>query len=156
MKDTALAKIRELKSEFDRLVEETGRPLFVELMQPIFEKFPEIEAVRWNQYVPGFNDGDPCVFSVSEPEVSFVDKAGDQVDDRTDEEREEDGDEEVGWHGAWSERVKNVKGLRNRIEDACEELQELEDVCEKVFDSNAQITIYRDGTVESDYYECGY
>ena len=27
---------------------------------------PALKAIRWNQYTPYFNDGDPCTFSVGE------------------------------------------------------------------------------------------
>lgn len=29
-----------------------------------------ITALKWHQYTPGFNDGDPCEFSVHEPRVT--------------------------------------------------------------------------------------
>jgi hypothetical protein len=33
---------------------------------------PGIEAVRWEQYTPYFNDGDPCVFGVGEVRVKIA------------------------------------------------------------------------------------
>lgn len=37
----------------------------------------DVEAIRWEQYTPYFNDGDACIFVVSEPRVRFK---GDPVD----------------------------------------------------------------------------
>ncbi|MBB3752418.1 hypothetical protein FHT44_004930 [Mycolicibacterium sp. BK634] len=48
--------------------------------------FPEVEAVRWHQYTPYFNDGEECVFSIREAYVKFfgVDEGGDYEDGYTD------------------------------------------------------------------------
>ncbi|UDL15302.1 hypothetical protein SEA_KUDEFRE_73 [Gordonia phage Kudefre] len=35
--------------------------------------FPEVEAVRWEQYTPYFNDGDACEFGVREASLKFAD-----------------------------------------------------------------------------------
>lgn len=32
----------------------------------------EVDSVRWEQYTPYFNDGDPCYFSVGEARVKFA------------------------------------------------------------------------------------
>lgn len=44
--------------------------------------YPEVEAVRWEQYTPYFNDGDVCEFGVREPRIKFVgEDAGGDYDD---------------------------------------------------------------------------
>ena len=47
-------------------------------------------GVKWTQYIPGFNDGDPCVFSLGEVLVRYNDIPGE------DDEHPE-GDNEDGW-----------------------------------------------------------
>jgi hypothetical protein len=44
--------------------------------------FESIEAVRWEQYTPYFNDGDPCVFSAGEVyfRLKGIDEGGDNED----------------------------------------------------------------------------
>ncbi|MFC9995776.1 hypothetical protein [Nocardia sp. NPDC127526] len=44
--------------------------------------FPEVEAVRWTQYTPYFNDGDVCEFGTGEIYVKWVgqDDGGDYED----------------------------------------------------------------------------
>ena len=37
-----------------------------------FEKHPQCVALRWAQYTPFFNDGDPCVFHLHEVEYKLV------------------------------------------------------------------------------------
>lgn len=34
-----------------------------------FKKYPEIEAIKWSQYTPYFNDGEPCEFGVGDVTV---------------------------------------------------------------------------------------
>lgn len=44
--------------------------------------FPEVEAVRWHQYTPYFNDGEACEFSIYEAHVKFAgdDDSGESED----------------------------------------------------------------------------
>ena len=50
-------------------------------------EFPEVEAVRWTQYSPYFNDGDVCEFGVNDPHIKFVgqDEGGDYEDGFSDD-----------------------------------------------------------------------
>lgn len=43
---------------------ETSKQVFHKAISAFFQKYPEVEALRWNQYTPYFNDGDTCEFSV--------------------------------------------------------------------------------------------
>jgi hypothetical protein len=52
-----------------------------EKLKALFEKVfasGEVEAVRWQQYTPHFNDGDPCVFSAGEV---YFSRTQDEPDD---------------------------------------------------------------------------
>lgn len=42
------------------------------------KKYPMIESVSWPQYTPGFNDGDPCYFTVGTP--TFYDFNGNDAE----------------------------------------------------------------------------
>jgi hypothetical protein len=35
----------------------------------IFEKYPQLESIAWQQYTPYFNDGDPCRFHANTDEM---------------------------------------------------------------------------------------
>lgn len=37
------------------------------LFKAFFAKYPAITAIKWTQYTPYFNDGEPCEFSTNEP-----------------------------------------------------------------------------------------
>ena len=53
--------------EFRKITEETSKKVFHEAVSTFFKNFPEVYAVRWEQYTPYFNDGDTCTFSVGVP-----------------------------------------------------------------------------------------
>ncbi|AXH69652.1 hypothetical protein HWB79_gp159 [Streptomyces phage LukeCage] len=44
---------------------------FVEAMDAVLAH-PNVVAVRWSQYTPGFNDGEPCTFDGHSPEVRLT------------------------------------------------------------------------------------
>lgn len=57
--------IEDFKEKRTKLVS-TLRGEFSSLFAGVFDKYPEIEAFKWNQYTPYFNDGDECTFGVHE------------------------------------------------------------------------------------------
>lgn len=56
---------------------------FLTLLDAILS-LPNVAAVKWDQYTPYFNDGDPCIFSVQEPRVIF-DFEGTDFDNSTED-----------------------------------------------------------------------
>jgi hypothetical protein len=86
-------------NELTHIAEAQGKELILEGFKAFFEAHPNVDAVRWTQYAPSFNDGDPCVFSVHDPEVRYVTDAEgsskpDQDEDDEDDEDEDDEDED--------------------------------------------------------------
>jgi len=57
------ADMAAIKAEIDKLAKEEGGSVIREMMQPIFDL--GITYVRWTQYTPYFNDGEPCEFGVN-------------------------------------------------------------------------------------------
>lgn len=51
-----------------------AREAFTEGTREIFQRFPKLQAFRWRQYTPYFNDGDACEFYVyaSEPDMKAI------------------------------------------------------------------------------------
>lgn len=65
MADKTLAG-RPIEGEISRysdhaVVEQWDEEKFLELLDAVLD-VPGVEAVRWHQYTPYFNDGDPCYF----------------------------------------------------------------------------------------------
>lgn len=67
----------------DTLAEQHPESEFVDALNKILS-VEGVDAVRWEQYTPYFNDGDPCVFRVSDPAVRKVGAAESDDDEFVD------------------------------------------------------------------------
>jgi len=52
-----------------------------EQAKPIFDKYPQIETIGWNQWAPYFNDGEACVFSVYTDTIYLNNEDADYIED---------------------------------------------------------------------------
>jgi len=76
-----MSKIEEILKESEDFREESakainvilqkGKDLLKKGLNVIFEEYPNIDSISWNQYTPYFNDGDPCEFSVNTWDIKF-------------------------------------------------------------------------------------
>lgn len=66
-----LTALIDAHNELKRNFEIQGRQILKEVFKEFFEN-DWINGVKWNQYTPYFNDGEPCVFSVNDPVAGFV------------------------------------------------------------------------------------
>lgn len=53
------------KEELDKKIKAEGETAVKAFFKEYFAKHPEVYGVRWEQYTPYFNDGDPCVFRLA-------------------------------------------------------------------------------------------
>jgi len=80
------------RPENTSMVEQANTQLFIDAMDALLAH-PRVKAVRWTQYTPGFNDGEPCTFDGHSPEVCLTDlELGDEGLE-TERDHYEDGDE---------------------------------------------------------------
>lgn len=70
---TLEARIEQLKDAFSAILKDYIKASFTQLQQ----QAPEIQRVSWTQGTPSFNDGEPCYFSVHEPEF-FLEEADEE------------------------------------------------------------------------------
>jgi hypothetical protein len=137
-----LETIKGLKKKLEAVRQEmkdTGEAAITEGFKEIFEAYPKLEAVRWTQYTPYFNDGEACTFSVN----GFYVKVEGTAEDA--------GNYEHGFVSEYDESVKKMKGSKQMLE-ALSEIQEMDEMLEMVFGDHQQITVRRDGTVEQEEY----
>lgn len=130
------AEQKALKDKF----EAEGKKALVHGVRAIFDKFPDVAAVRWTQYTPGFNDGEPCTFGVHVSGVRLLS----QMDSDSSEESDEDDNE---WDGTWHHEA--CKAFRELLKDA-------DEICHAAFGDDKAVVIKRDGTVSVSDYDCGY
>lgn len=73
-------ELREKIKEHKKLISEHAKEALDKTFVDLFSKYPELVAVRWQQYTPVFNDGDPCEFSVDSPdEIIYTKEFSDKV-----------------------------------------------------------------------------
>mgnify|MGYP003440024300 CR=1 FL=1 len=126
-----------LAAQKTALVEEAETTL-APALQEFIVSHPEIKAIRWRQYSPYFNDGEPCVFSLQGVEYQLANKEyGD----------EEDGDDTEWEYISWKPS--------NPIEAAMKEIEDTlnlnEDILEAVFGDGVQVIVTKDGIDVEDY-----
>jgi len=60
-------EFKAIRNEYDEAVKrirENGG--LKDIFTSFFAENPQVTGIVWSQYIPGFNDGDPCLFSIGE------------------------------------------------------------------------------------------
>jgi hypothetical protein len=56
------ASFLKAKEDLDKKIQAEGMIAVKEFLKEYFEKRPDVYGIKWTQYTPYFNDGEPCVF----------------------------------------------------------------------------------------------
>lgn len=150
------ANLREVRNE----AEKNAKQYIKEAVEAFFEKNPTVMGFRWNQYIPGFNDGSPCLFTLG------------CVWLKTDAEFTEEEMEEFDGTYAFEDGFINLdecrngddtytKGLTKELVDEAYDiwngLAAIGDTLGEIFEHNATITVERGSDVfDVEEYDCGY
>lgn len=168
-------EIAEKQLQLQEQIKAQGQDALKEYYQKFFEDNPTIEAVRWAQYTPYFNDGDPCVFSLTEPEIRFND--GSTKDGYDDEEEDDYGDRysygdskywfdsyslwdnpnplPEGWDKmSWKEKMdlRIYRPEHDTLKKLNRDMDANEKVFEMIFGDHVQVTATREGFQVDEYY----
>lgn len=164
-------KLKDLRKEINK----EAKKLILISAKELFEKHERIKACGWAQYIPAFNDGDPCVFSLTEFEVaigftnedfekyfSHLSKNDDYL------EGEQDYNSEAGflyiknaiWFNVYEMSHEHLKHyfddqMINDLKDFMSGVYDIQSELESIFGSNARILITREGLTVEDY-DCGF
>ena len=139
MTSQLIEKIKELKT----LMQEKGETEVLKMFAEFFAKHPTVESIRWTQYAPYFNDGDPCVFSVHELTVRVTGTPKDCGYD----------DGYLSDYQLEKYEIENKDVLKADLMELSNLAEGvLEEVFELVFGNDVQVTVNRDGSVEKDDY----
>jgi hypothetical protein len=120
----------------------TMQNAFKTLAAKLFADNPELESFGWKQYTPHFNDGDPCVFHacIDEPDINGED----------------------GWGLDSGKEYRNGLTIQEREPSLAYRLQPAvaeflrgfdEEHLQEMFDDDVRVTVYRDGTTNTDDYD---
>ncbi len=157
-----MTKFEQLQSRFDALINEQkalrtkfqseAQTMFKESLKDFFELNPGVNAIRWTQYTPYFNDGDPCIFHVND--VYFTNAKDEQLDEVSTW-GEYEGDDESVW-AEW--HVTYLSGKEGVNAKSCDFIagiigsSEMEDIMEQMFGDHVCVTVTRNG-IDIDEYE---
>lgn len=137
------SKLKDLSAKKAAIASEVkalGRSAFAELFAEFFTAHPQVLAVRWRQYTPAFNDGEPCEFRVGEYTLKLLGSADDA------------GDDENGFTDSY-ESPPEAEAAFASADRIMREVDE--DFFLFVFDNNVEVTVARDG-ISVEPYDCGY
>lgn len=145
-----ISQIDENNKELNKLTRENKN-----LVKNLIYKLPDwlktqddIHAICWTQYIPGFNDGDPCVFRLNEI-LLITNKSLKEFKAKNGEDSMLDDVlcefDNYGEYGTDKKEFRAIESLIRRNQDAIE----------SIFGENAKVIITKNG-VKSEYYDCGY
>lgn len=138
--DEYIKRGKELQAEMAK----QGQTLLLEMFKKMFEDVPELASMRWRQYTPYFNDGDPCVFRVGDVYFRLKDDSSNVHGDNSDY-----GD---GYGDAYSLlRINPALGERlPRVQQAFyDATRAMQPWFLAAFGDHAKVTLSSDLTVES-------
>jgi hypothetical protein len=138
--------LKELEKELKALnqkVVDAEYDLFQKLITAIFTDLPQVKSIGFKGWVPGFNDGDACMFSATYdyPTINGYDHDYGEWDESVPEELQTE------------ENEKEYKALSGKVAEYLNLLPE--SFYEGHFGSNFRVTISPEKTVVEEY-DCGY
>lgn len=146
-------ELAKLNKKHREKMEKEGR----EAIKTVLTKFLIEHNVRlyWTQYVPGFNDGEPCTFTMGSMLVGFENPKPyvqtSYIDQEEDDVQFQDSDG-IKYLDSYCLKDNKFKEDFKKLERA---FQDMEDVLESAFGCNVEINVTKDKIIIEDY-SCGY
>jgi hypothetical protein len=163
-------EITELQARVRKAAQEEFKPALQEVVQVLRNEVPGVEALRWQQWIPGFNDGEPCEFEMGEVRFKFdnpeLDAAGEyengyiEADYDSDRVAQHKNGQTDSYLYGLSELV--VKDLLTHdqavlLNEIANSIGRLHGAAEIAFGPDVEITLQvDDGSLEIEEYDCGY
>lgn len=123
--------ISEYNSQVEKLTNEAKVALLKEI-QTLFKTHPTLKSIGWNAYIPSWNDGDICSYTMDTSRDSLFINGINSYDEE--------------WTREHAELARMVEPIISMLPEA---------MCEKIFGYNVTITVTEDGYSTEDY-DCGY
>lgn len=151
-----LNEINQARQNYQALMQQHGAALVEEMAKGIFDTFPCVRAIRWTQYTPYFNDGDPCYFKLHEARIALNEDFMKSLQASEKQCLYECHDDFMEFSYRLAEHPNTPAAqVLKKIEEALGEFQgvlnDLSEAMEEVFGDHQQITITRDGTEAEEY-----
>lgn len=138
----SLEKIKQAKKDYQEQMKKEGESAIKLALKDFLANNPEVEILRWAQYTPYFNDGDPCIFGVSEVCVKL----------KGQQEKTGHNSSEEEFLSSWELDRKNHTELRKNLDVLDKIFHEFEDLFKDVFGDHAMVTVTPDN-IEVEQYD---
>lgn len=126
-----IAAIEEQIKELQKSMAVRGKEIFAAETAVIFEKYPDLNQFGWRQYTPYFNDGDACTFRAQIDHYSIL--------------------LEDGRWGNDDELTEEEEAMTKDVSDMLYSIGEYN--LEDIFGNHVEITVRRNGRVDTEDYE---
>lgn len=133
-------KIKEIKQCQVDLFNES----FKEVIKEVFSSVPGLNKIGWTQYTPYFNDGEECVFGVSDPSFDIK-----ELNDEP--EKEEDNSNVWKWASSYRIKDKRPKEQYETIKAFEDLINNNEDALRSVYGDHAKIIITPENIEVTEY-----
>ena len=143
-----IEKLKKAREEYNALLKNEGKNILIGEFKKFFDDFPLAQQIKWEQYAPNFNDGNPCVFHVREYTAAALLEGAEgfivseEVESLTPAAGEK--------YGKTDESHPSV-ALETLLVDLVQQVGE--DVFRTVFGADTEVVISRDLTVSCEYVE---
>ena len=135
-------EISELESRVRKAAQDEFKPALKETVAVLREFVPQVVGLRWHQFTPSFNDGEPCTFCMGEVEFAY-----------------DHGEEGLDYGECYDPVADGVitKEQNEILDDLAEMICGLETASELAFGDDAEITLdIITGELTISEYDCGY
>lgn len=119
-------------------------------LKDVFVRHPELKVIKWTQYTPGFNDGDPCYFTIGDVSAANYMDINHYGEWEGDEDEEPEDLEVFSLDYNVPKKYKDLEPLGKFINSKTGK-----DVLEFMFGDGVTVVVTADG-VDTDEYDCGY
>lgn len=148
--DNLNKQLQEMKEKFRTEAQNTLSEVFKEF----FENNPEVTAVGWRQYIPYFNDGEPCEFR-SYAEYAWATNTKDYSSIDYGEYNGED-DEESIWIDDPDYGCLNEELIPEQVDQEMKEVREFlskipEEIYQDMFGDHVKVYVTRSGVEVVEY-----
>lgn len=145
--DTLMEEYTKAKRQF----QQEAIKLLKQEFKSFFEDVPEVKVIKWSQYTPYFNDGDPCVFGVNDPTFSNADDT-DLVSAWGAYEGDEDDGTVFAFQGTY-DMPETLKSKQARLESLSQMIcsEAMQDVLLDAFGDHTVVTVTPAGIVTEQY-----
>ena len=135
-------KITAIREQLREELKKVGIDLFSELFKSFFEQYPEEYLIRVKGFVPYFNDGDACVFSIYDPELFYKEEWN------VGEEEDED---PIYREGRYSWDLIEGSQKKKDLEELYRILEDNEDAVKQAFGEHFVLFITKEGIRVEEY-----